>query len=92
MKVDIINAEITGTMCKTIQPHSLEMVKAELMQLDNENLLLDGKYIKPSNCYYFGSNPLHVLYNTNCPESLKEKIETILEKYSDTNEEQMPTG
>lgn len=79
-------------MSKTIQPHALEMVKAELMQLDNESLLLDGKYIKPSNCYYFGSNPLHVLYNTNCPESLKEKIETILDKYSDINEEHRPTG
>lgn len=79
-------------MCKTIEPHALEMVKAELMQLDKENVLVDGKELKPSNCYYFGSNPLHVLYNTNCPESLKEKIETILEKYGDINEEHRPTG
>lgn len=79
-------------MPKVIEPHALEMVKAELMQLDEKNVLVDGKELRPSNCYYFGSNPLHILYNTNCPESLKEKIEHILEKYSDTDEEQRPTG
>ena len=63
------------------------MVKAELMLLDNYDLFVDGKHLKPSNCYYYSSSPLHVLYNTNCPDSLKEKIEDILEKYSVPAEE-----
>ena len=44
-------------------------------------LELKGKMVKPSNCYYFEGNPAHILFNTNCPDSLKEKIENIVQKY-----------
>ena len=63
-----------------------EKIKAELQALDNENVQVEDKSIKPSSCYYFGSNPAHILYNTNCPDSLKEKINAIISKYVALNE------
>lgn len=57
------------------------LIKEELKKLDESNVVVDGKNIKPCNCYYFDSNPLHVLYNINCPESLKREIERIIKTY-----------
>ena len=67
---------------KIIPDIIIQQVKAELQELDKENILVDGKTMKPSNCYYFGSNPTNLLFNTNCPEELKTKIGLILSKYS----------
>jgi len=63
-----------------------ERIKEELDALDGEFIHVEGKNIKPSSCYYFGAHPAHILYNTNCPESLKQKIDSILLKYIPANE------
>ncbi|MFT3680155.1 MAG: hypothetical protein QM791_07765 [Ferruginibacter sp.] len=73
-----MEATITGT--------TLEMLKKELSQLDECSIDIDGKNLRAGSCYYIGYNPLHVLYNTNCPESLKEKIESIISKYITADE------
>jgi hypothetical protein len=59
----------------------IDRVKSELGELDREFVEVAGKRLKPSQCYRFETNPLHVLFNTNCPDSLKERVETILFKY-----------
>lgn len=59
----------------------LYQVQAELAKLDHELVEIDGKQLKPSQCYHLETDPAHVLFNTNCPESLKEKIQAILFKY-----------
>ena len=46
---------------------SMERIKAELMQLDRQMINADGIQLKPSQCYRFEIDPLHVLFNTNCP-------------------------
>ncbi len=53
----------------------------ELESLDEKPVLLDGKPVKASGCYRLSGNPPQVIYNTNCPEELKQQVETIISKY-----------
>ena len=57
-------------------------IQEELSLLDNQTIKADGIYLKPSQCYRFSLNPLHVLFNTNCPKNLKTKVLAILKKYN----------
>jgi hypothetical protein len=57
-------------------------LKRELDELDTESVEIDGIKLKPSQCYHFGTSPAHVLFNTNCPESLKIRVQAIIDKYS----------
>ena len=59
----------------------VEKVKAELEELDHDLIDVNGKQLKPSQCYRFEVNPVHVMYNTNCPDSLRHRVEEILSKY-----------
>jgi hypothetical protein len=58
-----------------------DKLKAALNALDSELIDIEGNRLKPSQCYHLGIQPPHVLFNTNCPESLKEKIQAIMAKY-----------
>lgn len=64
----------------------IEKVKAELGELDRFYVEIDGRRLKPSQCYRFDTNPAHVLFNTNCPEELRKKVQSILSKYLKTDE------
>lgn len=68
-------------MRKSLSPGTLEKVKAELSELDRILVEIDGKKLKPSQCYRFDADPAHVLFNTNCPDDLRKKINAILSKY-----------
>ena len=57
-------------------------LKAALDELDLEWVEIDGTKVKPSQCYHVDANPPHVLFNTNCPDSLKQKIQEILSHYT----------
>ena len=61
-------------------------IRAALAQLDREMVLVDGKMMLPSQCYHIDMDPPHVLFNTNCPETLKEKIQAILSRYTELDE------
>jgi len=61
-------------------------VQAELEQLDQEMVYVDGSLLRPSQCYRYEVSPPHLLFNTNCPESLKRKVNDILAKYLDPDE------
>ena len=67
---------------RRLSPDMLEKVKAELGELDRHHVEIGGKKLKPSQCYRFEADPAHILFNTNCPEDLKQKIQAILSKYS----------
>lgn len=54
----------------------------ELDQLDNFIININGKRLYPSQCYRFLHDPPHVLFNTNCPAGLTQKIQEIVEKYT----------
>ncbi len=62
------------------------LLQQELQQLDEELVPLGNQMVKPSTCYRFTGNPRHILYNTNCPDKLMEKIDIILSKYKTPNE------
>ena len=64
-----------------IDRYQLVKLQAELEQLDNTPLGINGKKMLASQCYYFEVNPFHILYNMNCPEHLKARIEEIASKY-----------
>ena len=66
---------------QTSKTSPTDQIKAELSALDAEMLDIEGEKIKPSQCYHFEGDPLHVLFNTNCPDSLREKIKMIISKY-----------
>ncbi len=56
-------------------------IKTALAKLDQENINLDGISLIPSQCYHVELDPLHVLFNTNCPDKLKEKVQGILSEH-----------
>jgi hypothetical protein len=59
----------------------IEIIKSELDILDHEMVDVNGVQMKPSKCYHFEMDPAHVLFNTNCPDNLKQKVQSILAKY-----------
>lgn len=59
----------------------MDKLKAELVRLDDEMVDIDGKKLKPSQCYHFDTDPVHILFNTNCPQNLREKVTAIVTKY-----------
>ncbi|MCW3116711.1 MAG: hypothetical protein JWM28_793 [Chitinophagaceae bacterium] len=65
-------------------------LRDELENLDKEYVEMDGVRLKPSQCYRIANSSLHVIYNTNCPDSLKEKIQSILSKYTGQDESNPP--
>ena len=65
---------------------AMNRLKRELDELDSEPVEIDGITLKPSQCYHFGTSPAHVLFNTNCPESLKTKVQAIIARYSFTED------
>jgi hypothetical protein len=68
-------------MSRPLPEYIRNQVQAELEQLDRDMVLVDGKKLKPSQCYHFDTDPAHVLFNTNCPEDLRHKVQAILSKY-----------
>ena len=64
-----------------INQFELEKIKAELMQLDRDLVEADGIRLKPSQCYRFETNPPHILFNTNCPDTLRQKVQDIISRH-----------
>jgi len=60
---------------------SIDRIKAELSALDTELVRADGIELKPSQCYHFETDPLHVLFNTNCPDELRQKVQFIISRH-----------
>jgi hypothetical protein len=60
---------------------TLNKVLGELELLNEEMVKVSGGFLKASQCYRYEISPPHLLFNTNCPDSLKQKINSILFKY-----------
>ena len=74
-------------MQDSLTPDFLPQLKAELAELDLQYVNIGRKKLKPSQCYRFDVNPVHLLFNTNCPDELKRKLEAIVSKYVNTSED-----
>jgi len=68
---------------KTRSENAKDEILAELKELDKETIHLEsGVLMKASQCYSFSFYPRpHFLYNTNCSQELKDKLQTIFKKY-----------
>ena len=73
-------------MTEPLSPLIMERIRNELYELDTDLVDVEGKQLKPSQCYRFETDPLHVMFNTNCPEKLRVRVEEILAKYTSDNE------
>jgi hypothetical protein len=60
---------------------NIEILVNELKDLDRELVEVDGVRLKPSQCYHFETDPAHILFNLNCPEALKERIQGLMTKW-----------
>jgi hypothetical protein len=69
-----------------LHPDLVNKLQTELNDLDRELVKIDGHIMKPSQCYRFSAEPMHVLFNTNCPDTLKERVNAIIAKYSPQDE------
>ena len=58
-----------------------EKIVTELGELDRQLVWVEGKLLKPSQCFRYETDPLHYMFNTNCPEELKEKVQAIFNKH-----------
>jgi hypothetical protein len=62
--------------------HAYDKILAELRYLDKELIEVDKNIrMRPSQCYRFSFDPVYLLFNTNCPDSLREKVVSIFNKY-----------
>lgn len=58
-----------------------QLLLHELEVIEEAVVVVDGIEFKPSQCFHIESDPPHVLFNENCPESLKMRINEILRRY-----------
>jgi hypothetical protein len=77
----------TATPKANASPEVIGQVKAALSELDREFVEINGSMLKPSQCYRLGLNPPYILYNANCPDDLKERIQTILSNFIKARDE-----
>ena len=49
-------------------------------KLSQATIDVNGIKLEACNCYHYSLNPVHVLFNDNCPESLKQHIKQIFEE------------
>ena len=68
-----------------IEAH-IEKLVSELQDLDRQLIYVDGKMLKPSQCFRFETDPLHFMFNTNCPEKLKQQVLAIFKKHVPSHE------
>ena len=71
--------EISSHVLSTDQWNEL---RRELDDLEKTVFTGDGLPLLASQCYRLTDNSPHVLYNENCPDSLKQQIEEVLLKYA----------
>lgn len=59
-----------------------ELLQEELDIIEHAYVNVNGVDLRPSQCYFIQTDPPHILFNENCPASLKERIEELLKRYS----------
>ena len=67
---------------KGLNKKKWDQLRLELQALDMDKVEANGITLRPSQCYRLVDNSLRVMYNINCPETLRYKIESILSRYA----------
>jgi hypothetical protein len=69
-----------------ILKQSIDSLREELDALNRDWRDLEGTELSASQCYHFETDPPHFLYNLNCPDGLRQKLEALLHKHFPANE------
>ena len=64
-----------------LSSHHLQAIQEDLASPDRDLIKVNGKQLKASQCYHFETDPLHLLFNSNYPAQLRQKLNGILAKY-----------
>jgi hypothetical protein len=59
----------------------LDQLRDDLDKLNRDWMNIEGSNLSAVQCYHFETNPPHFLFNTNCPDLLRQRLITILHKY-----------
>jgi hypothetical protein len=59
----------------------IDQLRDDLDELNREWMNIEGSNLSAVQCYHLETNPPHFLFNTNCPDTLRQKLEFILHKY-----------
>ncbi len=65
-----------------IERSCYEKLQEELAALDAAEVEVNGQLLRPSQCYFLQTDPLHILFNTNCPDSLREMVNHIVQRHA----------
>ncbi|MEO7982600.1 MAG: hypothetical protein ABI688_00835 [Bacteroidota bacterium] len=65
---------------------NLEKLVTELSDLDRNLIYVEGNMVKPSQCFRYETDPLHFMFNTNCPEELKQQVQAIFKKHAPSHD------
>ncbi len=64
----------------------MSLSNSALDQIQQELDALNDHWSDAGKCYYFQTDPPHVLFNENCPEELQDRVRDILFKYTGNRE------
>jgi hypothetical protein len=73
-------------MKQLLSPLIIAKLNEELGELDKEMIQVNGRWVHPSNCYRVSENLPQILFNTDCPDELKKRVQDILNKYGMSDE------
>jgi hypothetical protein len=59
----------------------IDQLRSDLDDLNREWRDLENTELSASQCYHFETDPPHFLFNTNCPDGLRNKLNELLNKY-----------
>ena len=59
----------------------LDNLRDDLDQLNKDWRDIEGSPLSASQCYHFESDPPHFLFNLNCPDNLRQELNSLLFKH-----------
>lgn len=77
----VMNSEEKRELMHSVDKTWHEGLLQELEEMDRQPVTVEGVAMKPSQCYHIGAEPPHILFNTNCPQELKDRVNRLLLKY-----------
>jgi hypothetical protein len=59
----------------------LDSLRDDLDQLNKDWRDIEGNPLSANQCYHFESDPPHFLFNLNCPDNLRQELNSLLLKH-----------
>lgn len=67
----------------------IDQLRDDLDTINREWRDIKASNLSASQCYHFETDPPHFLFNLNCPDALKKKLNEILYKYFPLNKNRL---